>query len=267
MDTVDNLSSMEIEINIDLLSIMLLHNLTSNFDNFSCAIKSRDKLPDVDALIIKIVEESECKSHKSDSDSSVMFSKHRFGKNKSSSQSDNVNSGNPSSNKSNLQCGYYKKKGHVTKNFFKNKNKNRDVNDANNVFLSAEINSASNSVYNVNDKQKWCLDSGCTTHLCNDSKRLTNLCEINSSVRLASDATAPGIAKGDVNIIASDGKSDSDITLQNTLHVPDLRTNLVSIAKIVDKDHQVIFSKTHASIKDANGVTKMIADRQFIFSA
>lgn len=65
MDTVDKLHNMEIEINGDLLSIMLLHSLPSSFDNFCCAIKSRDNLPDIDALIIKIIEERKSKIYKS----------------------------------------------------------------------------------------------------------------------------------------------------------------------------------------------------------
>lgn len=78
MDTVDKLNNMEIKINGDLLSIMLLHSLPSSFDNFCCAIKSRDNLPDIDALIIKIIEEYDSKTHKSsDSSSSAMLSKHQ----------------------------------------------------------------------------------------------------------------------------------------------------------------------------------------------
>lgn len=44
-DTVDNLSEMEVIINLDLLAIMLLYSLLSNLDNFRCAIESQDELP------------------------------------------------------------------------------------------------------------------------------------------------------------------------------------------------------------------------------
>lgn len=42
MDIIDKLHALEIDINGDLLSVMLLHSLPSNFDNFCCAIKSRE---------------------------------------------------------------------------------------------------------------------------------------------------------------------------------------------------------------------------------
>ncbi|KMQ91491.1 retrovirus-related pol polyprotein from transposon tnt 1-94 [Lasius niger] len=56
-DAVDKLTAMEVEINSELLSIMLLYSLPSSFDNFRVAIESRDELPTVDALKVKILEE------------------------------------------------------------------------------------------------------------------------------------------------------------------------------------------------------------------
>lgn len=56
-DAVNKLAAMEVEINGELLSIMLLYSLPSNFDNFRVAIESRDEVPTVDALKVKILEE------------------------------------------------------------------------------------------------------------------------------------------------------------------------------------------------------------------
>jgi len=80
-------------------------------------------------------------------------------------------------------------------------------------------------------------------------------------VKLASNETAPATAKGDVQITVSNGKQDKTITLQNALYVPTLRTNLMSITKIVDKKHQVLFTEKQAYVKDAFGKVKMVADR------
>ena len=57
-DTVDKLTEMEVDMNPDLLAILLLYSLPSNFENFRCAIESRDELPTPEALRVKIVEES-----------------------------------------------------------------------------------------------------------------------------------------------------------------------------------------------------------------
>jgi hypothetical protein len=57
-DAVDKLQEMEVEINRDLLAIMLLYSLPDSFENFRCAIESRDHLPTPDVLRVKIIEES-----------------------------------------------------------------------------------------------------------------------------------------------------------------------------------------------------------------
>jgi len=59
-DTVDKFAEMDVEINNDLLTIMLLYNLPS-FANFRYAIESRDELPIPKALRVKIVEENDAR--------------------------------------------------------------------------------------------------------------------------------------------------------------------------------------------------------------
>lgn len=58
-DTADKLREMDINIPQDLLSVLLLNSLPAAFDNFRCAIESRDELPTPEALQIKIIEEYE----------------------------------------------------------------------------------------------------------------------------------------------------------------------------------------------------------------
>ncbi|KAL0269915.1 UNVERIFIED_CONTAM: hypothetical protein PYX00_007495 [Menopon gallinae] len=60
-DIVDRLEEMDIKIHEDLLSIMLLYSLPENFENFRCAIESRDELPKLEALRIKIIEEGDAR--------------------------------------------------------------------------------------------------------------------------------------------------------------------------------------------------------------
>lgn len=53
---------------------MLLNSLPDSYDNFRCAIQSRDNLPDPEILKIKILEEVDTRKEKSrDNDSSAMF--------------------------------------------------------------------------------------------------------------------------------------------------------------------------------------------------
>jgi len=77
-DAVDKLQAMDVEINKDLLSIMLLYSLPDSFENFRCAIESRDELPSAESLKIKILEENDARKQKTkESESGALFAKQR----------------------------------------------------------------------------------------------------------------------------------------------------------------------------------------------
>lgn len=52
------------------------------------------------------------------------------------------------------------------------------------------------------------------------------------------------------------------VEFRNTLYVPDLRSNLISVAKIADQGHSILFRKDDTVIANSNGEIKMIADRR-----
>ena len=49
---------------------------------------------------------------------------------------------------------------------------------------------------------------------------------------------------------------------QNTLYVPDLCTNLISIAKITDMGHDVIFNGREARVVNHDNDVRLVADRR-----
>lgn len=103
----------------------------------------------------------------------------------------------------------------------------------------------------------WCIDSGCTAHLCNDKSALSNVTEKQCDLKLASNSTTAVKAKGDIQFEIADKK----VILKDTLYVPDLRTNLISVAKIVNNDCEVTFNNKCAIIKDNNSKILFTADR------
>jgi hypothetical protein len=252
MDTVDKLQGMNIEINGDLLSIMLLYRLPSSFDNFRCAIESRDSLRHVENLKVKIVEENDARNQKLDGSSTggVMFSKH-FSRDSNTSK-DNYRKQDEKSSKPKItyKCNYCGKRGHKAADCFKKKREeNQKAGLVHEAYFSGKTN------------DKWCLDSGCTSHICNDKELFINSEKAQCQLKLASNATTQAIAKGSVNILTSVGNQAKKIELKNTLYASDFRTNLLSIAKIVDKNREVLFTKNRAFIQDRRGRVKMIADR------
>jgi len=67
--------------------------------------------------------------------------------------------------------------------------------------------------------------------MCNEEEMFSSIEGVQNGIKLANDTTMQAIAKGNVDIIANNGDKIIPYTLLNTLHVPGLRTNLLSIAQ------------------------------------
>lgn len=95
----------------------------------------------------------------------------------------------------------------------------------------------------IRDKP-WCLDSGCTSYLCSDSNKFTRLAKITDNrLNLANNSSTMITGKGTEHLEAEVEGNSKRVNLENTLHVPNLRTNLLSVSKITNRGFKVIFSK------------------------
>ena len=80
-------------------------------------------------------------------------------------------------------------------------------------------------------------------------------------LNLASNASTEIKAKGIVTITADFEGKTKQVKLNEVLHVPDLRTNLLSVGKISDLGFKIIFEKESAKIIDQRGKDVLYADR------
>ena len=265
-DIIDKLTSMDIEINGNLLTIMLLYSLPDSFENFRYAITTRDDLPSAETLKIKIIEESEARKQKDKSNGSGAF----FSK----AQTHGFNSGKPfTKNKapaekgSKVKCHYCKKIGHVIAECRKKKRNEREANLADNTDESYLIECCNDeptqALYSHGNPYAtpWCLDSGATSHLCSNEAMFTSSKTVDSGLRLASSAVTPVAAIGNVKITTNVGKHSKRIELRNVLYVPELRTNLLSVSKLVDKGNHVTFTKEGATVHDGQNNVRLQAKR------
>jgi len=267
-DAVDKLESMKVQINGDLLSIMLLYSLPNSFENFRCAIESRDSLPNAEQLKVKIIEEFDARNQTTTDESSAMLARHgkrnpKFNKNPSK-QSSEVNA--KSSSRFKFKCSFCKIADHKYAECRKRKKqeteKDEKTSNTEVETFFADITQHLSPEFSKRDTSQWCLDSGCTSHLCNDIRMLNESVRTTSNIRLANDATSTVDSKGNVEIFTSVGNMNKRIRLENALHVPDLRTNLLSVAKITDKGYEIVFDVNQASVRDCEGNVKLIAERQ-----
>lgn len=266
-EVVDKLADMNVKINDDLLSIMLLHTLPDTFENFACAIKSRDALPTPEILKIKVMEEWESRNQKTEKSEEAGLIARNYQKNNNGKQSEYFP----------YECRRCHKKGHKAqdcrsqeggfrasgrKSGYRNNYKfNRNHNNNNNRvgLLAAE---ESYFVKNGEKVSKWCLDSGATSHLNKNNEEFSEQTKVKGKINLASEEAHSEIkARGTVNVIVDANGEEKHLALNNTLHVPDFRTNLMSVSKITDKGYDVLFQKDQA-IAFSSGIIQIPKEKQ-----
>ena len=278
-DAVDKLEEMEVNVNEDLLTILLLYSLPASYENFRCAIESRDDLPKPEILKIKILEESDARRSKvrecvpGAMYASTFKRKGHFQKkpeNPNSKNSENGGNEKSSHQPFKYKCSRCKKVGHKAKDCYsKRQNTKQNANTAEELCYtttteeSADLSFQSALKVSVSaNKQLWCLDSGCTSHMCGfEGKFQTLLASNSSSVNLANHATTNIQGKGSVKIDLCENNVSKTIKLENTLLVPDLRSHLISVGKIADNGYEILFRKNDAIVFDTNGNAKMFVDR------
>lgn len=115
----------------------------------------------------------------------------------------------------------------------------------------------------ISSNKNWCVDSGATSHMCNDRSKFLSFSPVNNQkVRLAVDATTEIIGKGTVLLTVSDECNSKNIKLNDTLCVPDLKTNLLSISKTTANGYYVNFKNSHAMILNQKGEVVVKAERK-----
>lgn len=273
-DTIDKLSEMDILINPDLLSVMLQHSLPASFANFRCAIESRDQLPSPETLRIKILEENDArKSDEKENDSTAMYAnKHsnrkKFAGKKSDSGRKVENSSSQKKEPFKYKCHRCRKVGHKASDCTEKIKNSEDVNAAEDLCLCAsaierpEHQEATFKSEELRSRRSWCIDSGCTSHMCSEDNYSTKInSQTTGKVHLASNTYAEIKGKGPITFTAEHGGRETCINLTEALYVPDLRTNLLSVGKICDKGLRVIFEKKKATVVDRNGSSVLSANR------
>lgn len=162
MDIVNKLNEMDITINSDLLSIMLLYSLSPSFENFRIAIESRDTLPSPDDLKIKIIEESEARSKDTiRNNEDTFYCKNKQFKTRNNFQSNGKPSKQFETNSNyKVKCYICGKLGHKANNC-------RSKPNATGLKVEAECFSSDLKTFDPSTSS-WCLDSGCTSDMCRD---------------------------------------------------------------------------------------------------
>ena len=85
----------------------------------------------------------------------------------------------------------------------------------------------------------WIIDSGGSQHISAQRERFGNYTTITPiRIQIGDGSEIQAIGKGDITLQTS----MTDITLHDVLHVPEIRSNLLSVARIVDHGHHILFT-------------------------
>jgi Reverse transcriptase (RNA-dependent DNA polymerase)/gag-polypeptide of LTR copia-type/GAG-pre-integrase domain/Integrase core domain len=162
------------------------------------------------------------------------------------------------------RCHLCHQTGHFAKDCKVNNNKDKHNNDYNNDNMnnssSHENSDKSNSVVTYSDKNQfvgyaanngqsyydWIIDSGCTSHYCNNISLLRNIRDDDSIVTCANNQTISINKIGEV-IMENDHAS---ILLLNVKYNAEFAHNLISIPKLVENGATVLFEDNQAIIKN-----------------
>lgn len=115
---------------------------------------------------------------------------------------------------------------------------------------------------NTTCRRDWCVDSGCTSHMCNNTESFVKMNRSFGKLNLTSTAHTEIEGKGTALMIANTIDAERVFKLKNTLYVPDLRTNLVSVGKVIDNGYEVIFDQMKAEIVNGKGDVLLTPDRR-----
>ena len=93
----------------------------------------------------------------------------------------------------------------------------------------------------------WCLDSGTTSHMCKEESKFKSIKQGVGGVKLANGQIAPIAGQGFIRL---ELKNNELVNIPDTLLVPKLTTNLLSVGKIADKGFTITFKKDGAEVID-----------------
>jgi hypothetical protein len=114
------------------------------------------------------------------------------------------------------------------------------------------VGEASNGEAASEKSQEWFIDSGATSHVCNDRAVMHDYEELTNPIviKLGGHHTVEAVGRGEVTMKLSTSSGDNHTTkVPNVLHAPKMRRNLLSVSAATANGAKVEFDAKQAVIK------------------
>ena len=112
--------------------------------------------------------------------------------------------------------------------------------------------------------RSWIIDSGATSHICNDCKQFLQLYPLKNSLEvvLGDGHKLTAVAQGTVKVLMKYGRQGSrKCILHDVLYIPELSYNLLSVSKAVERGNSIKFGKSNCIIRDSNNKPIAVAEK------
>lgn len=158
-------------------------------------------------------------------------------------------------------CYHRKDKGRQEGSDHEKKKENNTGNTSKNANFASDdkVDYATFQAYNVSTcprltQNDWIIDSGCTSHMTFDKRFFVNYKPIKGKVYLASKRNileSKGIGTNKVMVDDNKGKT-IHVTMDDVIYVPNLRSNLLSVTKLIQRGLIVNFMDNEVKICKEN---------------
>ena len=277
-DAVRKLKELGLVVIDELLAILLLYSLPDSFTIFRTAMQSRDELPTTEVLKIKIIENHEGRrSVETGNNHGVMYANKLSARTKRSEKNERSEYGGQR-NKSKIECYRCGRAGHIARECrtslpSKPKESARQIeekdNESDNESSSSKaitgattmLSTTEEAMYGQENENEWCIDSGCSGHMCKARSMFVNFARVNTELNLANNESTKITGTGNVYLTVDTGKVERVVNFEKVFYVSDLRTNLLSVAKITDHGFEVRFRENDAVVIDRDNNVIVRADR------
>lgn len=99
------------------------------------------------------------------------------------------------------------------------------------------------------------------TYICTEKAKFENIEKINKTLNLGNSESTKISGAGNVRVVVNNGENEIDVNFEKVYYVPDLRTNLLSVAQITDRGYEMLFRESCALVTDREGKIIFRADR------
>lgn len=229
---VSDLSSVGVTVTDEVQAILLLCSLPSRYNQLKETLKYAKDTITLDAVIAAARDkERELKDggwNGKETGEGLVMKDHHQGRGRTEWRGDSKKNGRSRSNsKSRMVCWYCKKEGHMRKDCYSRKKKfdREDQGEAAVIVEKLQYSDAL-AVSDLNPRDNWVIDSGCTYHMTSRRDWFDTFNELDGNQILVGDnhtVEAKGI--GSVRVNTHGG---SVTVMHNVRYLPNLRRNLIS---------------------------------------